>query len=203
ENLVLYPNAEFSFVGHSNGTYLLAKSLKEYPACKFKNVVFAGSVVHKGFEWKRLIDEKRISKVYNLVASSDWVVAMFPKAFQTLKLQDIGSGGFDGFTEKLDPEYQLKFVRGGHGAAIEECYWNDIAHFIVHGVTSESLTKMAIHNRGFCMRVLGAIAPVPFLIILGILFFGLWAIYHNTNGVVFPVLMCLYLFCLWKVIYSF
>ena len=36
-----YPNAAFSFVGHSNGTYLLAKALHEYPAVKFKNVLFA------------------------------------------------------------------------------------------------------------------------------------------------------------------
>ncbi len=55
ENLALYPNADFSFVGHSNGTYLLAKALLEYPACKFKNVVFAGSVVNKNYDWGTLV----------------------------------------------------------------------------------------------------------------------------------------------------
>lgn len=35
---------------------------------------------------------------------------MFPKAFQTLKLQDLGSGGFDGFSAQLTNEYQLRFV---------------------------------------------------------------------------------------------
>jgi pimeloyl-ACP methyl ester carboxylesterase len=202
ENLVFYPNAEFSFVGHSNGTYLLAKSLKEYPVCKFKNVVFAGSVVNKQFEWKKMIDEKRVNRIYNLVASSDWVVAMFPKAFQALKLQDIGSGGFDGFTEKLNPEYQLKFVKGGHGAAIEERYWDDIAYFIVHGNVSPSLPKLAIHKRTFFMKCLGASAPLPFLIILAILFCVLWAIYQIPEPITFFFILSLYLFALWKTITS-
>lgn len=200
ENLVLYPNATFSFVGHSNGTYLLAKSLREYPVCTFKNVVFAGSVVHKQFEWKRMIEEKRISSFYNLIASSDWVVAMFPKAFQTLRLQDIGSGGFDGFSEKLNSEYQLRFVKGGHGAAIEENYWDDIAHFIVHGKPSQSITRLAVDKRSFFMKVLGAIAPVPFLIIVSLLIVGLWAIFKYETGIKLISLLLIYLWGVWKII---
>jgi pimeloyl-ACP methyl ester carboxylesterase len=33
-----YPDAEFSYVGHSNGTYLLARALRDYPATRFRNV---------------------------------------------------------------------------------------------------------------------------------------------------------------------
>lgn len=202
ENLVIYPNAAFSFVGHSNGTYLLAKSLQEYPMCTFKNVVFAGSVVPKQFEWKKMIANKRICNFYNLVASSDWVVAMFPKAFETLKLQDIGSGGFDGFTDQLANNYQLKYVKGGHGSAIEEDYWDDIAHFIVNGNTSASIAKQAVHKRPVYMKILGLIAPLPFLIILISLFFGFYMIYKNTNGIVFLLLAFLYLWILRKIVIS-
>lgn len=203
ENLVIYPNAEFSFVGHSNGTYLLAKSLEVYPVCAFKNVVFAGSVVHKQFKWKKMIDEKRVGNIFNLIASSDWVVAMFPKAFQSLKLQDIGSGGFDGFTENFEAHYQLKFVKGGHGAAIEETYWDDIAHFIVHGKTTPSITKLSIKNRSFFMELLGTIAPIPFLIILSFLFLGLWEIYQFTESLSFFLCITLYVFVVWKIITRF
>lgn len=203
ENLVLYPNAEFSFVGHSNGTYLLAKALKEYPACKFKNVVFAGSVVHEKFEWKKMIDEKRINGFYNLIASSDWVVAMFPKAFQSLKLQDIGSGGFDGFKEKLDSQYQLRFVKGGHGAAIQEDYWDEIAYFIVHGDASPSITKQSVEVRPFYMKLLGAIAPLPLIIILFFLLFGMWIIFEKTEGSSFVLFLSVYIWGVWKIITRF
>jgi hypothetical protein len=40
-----YPRAEFSYVGHSNGTYLVARALQDYPALHLRNVLFAGSVV--------------------------------------------------------------------------------------------------------------------------------------------------------------
>lgn len=203
ENLVLYPNAEFSFVGHSNGTYLLSKSLKEYPACKFKNVVFAGSVVNKNFEWRKMLNEKKIGKFYNLVASSDWVVAIFPKAFQTLKLQDLGSGGFDGFTEDMGHDYQLKFVKGGHGAAIEERYWDEIAYFIVHGNFQPSRKKIYIEKRSGFMHFLGAICPLPFLLIIAILLYILISIYNNNNGVEFIILVLLYLWVLKKIVTSF
>jgi pimeloyl-ACP methyl ester carboxylesterase len=49
--LAQYPNTEFHDVGHSNGTYLAARSLSEYPAPRFKNVLFAGSVVRSDFPW--------------------------------------------------------------------------------------------------------------------------------------------------------
>ena len=80
EALARYPKAEYSFVGHSNGTYMLARALRDYPACHFKRVVFAGSVVRCDYEWAKLLREKRVEAVLNYVATADWVVALFPKA---------------------------------------------------------------------------------------------------------------------------
>ena len=201
ENLAQYPNAEFSFMGHSNGTYLLAKALKEYPACKFKNVVFAGSVVHTKFDWKEMIQQKRIGKFYNLVASSDWVVAMFPKTFQRLRIQDLGSGGFDGFRTELDEPYQLKFVKGTHGAATKEQYWDDIANFIVNGQFLKPALGLAIPKRNLFMKILGAIAPIPFIIIVAILIFGAWAILHYILNINLKVLfITIYFVGIWKIV---
>ncbi|MBV9674140.1 MAG: alpha/beta hydrolase, partial [Verrucomicrobia bacterium] len=53
--MATYPNATFSCVAHSNGTYLVAKALELYPACRFKRIVFAGSVVRRNFDWQRYI----------------------------------------------------------------------------------------------------------------------------------------------------
>lgn len=199
ENLALYPNASFSFMGHSNGTYLLARALKEYPACRFKHVVFAGSVVEARFDWQQQISTGRIEKFFNFVASSDWVVAMFPKTFQTLRIQDLGSGGFDGFNG-VDVSCQLKFVRGSHGEATREEYWDEIAHFIVNGTPSEDIHKLACEDRSFFMKILGASAPIPFLLILSLLAYIGYRIWNSFDLLYASLFMVVYFLVIWRVV---
>ena len=141
----LYPGAKFSYVGHSNGTYLLARALLHYPAAKFHHVVFVGSVVRRSYPWNMVLPDKsqyrpgQVDKILNYVATEDWVVAIFAKAFQTLDaLFDIGSAGYDGFDEHRrearHPDlHEAKFIVGTHEAGIREAHWNDIARFIVKG----------------------------------------------------------------------
>jgi pimeloyl-ACP methyl ester carboxylesterase len=147
ETRAIYPNAEFHYVGHSNGTYLVAAALEKYRAARFKRIVFAGSVVRTNYDWSRLIREGRVEKVLNFVATSDWVVALFPKAFSLplYRAFDLGSAGHDGFVahEKGAIEraqvleragvYELVYVKGRHGAAIQEHEWDEIAEFVVRG----------------------------------------------------------------------
>jgi pimeloyl-ACP methyl ester carboxylesterase len=139
EALARYPEASISYVGHSNGTYIMAKALELYPCCNFENVVFAGSVVSRYYDWRRFTasDPRRVNAILNFVATRDWVVAFFPKLFQFFGLQDLGSLGHDGFFVKLmGPHmYQARNVEGGHGAAIVEPMWDMIAEFIVTGKT--------------------------------------------------------------------
>ncbi len=168
QNLALYPNAEFSFVGHSNGTYLLAKAFEEYPACRFKHIVFAGSVVRTRYDWGKLIREGRAKAILNYVATSDWVVAFFPKLFQTLHWQDLGSAGHDGF-EDLQ-EYQVKYVRGGHGAAIQEQHWEDIAHFIVHGRLNSEVGQSK--SRSLLVVLGGFLTPLIWLVLILVVVLG-------------------------------
>jgi pimeloyl-ACP methyl ester carboxylesterase len=140
-----YPNAAVSFVGHSNGTYLLARSLSDYPAVRFARVVLAGSVVRRDFDWeKRLKRESfgkppRVEEVWNYVATKDWVVAIFSKAFQPLKFFfDLGSAGHDGF-DQFNRKHatpglnESHYIEGTHSAALTETQWGDIARFIVNG----------------------------------------------------------------------
>ncbi len=116
KNLALYPKAhnDFSFFGHSNGTYLLAAAFKRYPAIKFKNVVLAGSVVQQSFKWNQLKKQGRITNYFNLTATGDWVVAIFPKAFEKFTFVDLGSGGFDGF-KTMPMKNQLTYINEAMG----------------------------------------------------------------------------------------
>ncbi|OUM02244.1 hypothetical protein A8M77_12540 [Variovorax sp. JS1663] len=130
-----YPAAAFSYVGHSHGTYLIAKALEDYPAVRFKNVAFAGSVVHRDYGWPELIRQGRVSRVLNFLASADWVVAWFPNALQEVGIQDLGSAGHDGF--RLNPEVNTRRAAGGHSAALDEGWWDTIAGFVLTGQYQE------------------------------------------------------------------
>ena len=133
ENIAQYPNARrFDFVGHSNGTYILASALQHYHTLNVGRVFFAGSVVPKHYPWRELLDGRRVEKVVNVVASGDWVVAIFPKLFEqvadwlsvepTTGLFDIGAAGFRGFQDADDPKKRvrnLQFADGQHGAGVD------------------------------------------------------------------------------------
>ncbi len=115
KNQSLYPYANFHYVGHSNGTYLVAKALEEYSWCKFDRIVFAGSVVDSHYDWEEKIEKGQVKKILNFVASGDWVVGWFPNLFRILPFgfnKDLGGAGHNGFHIKNpvpnDWDYQIK-----------------------------------------------------------------------------------------------
>jgi pimeloyl-ACP methyl ester carboxylesterase len=169
EALARFPNATFSYVGHSNGTYLIAKALQLYPCCMFDNIVFAGSVVSVSYDWRTLLDTNppRVNAVLNLVASRDWVVAFFPKLFQMFRLQDLGSAGHDGFRlAGTTNVHERRYIDGGHGAAIGEEQWNLIADFVLSGnPPSEDGIPNQVSKRSWFVRAFGSFPPVVWLII--------------------------------------
>jgi len=131
-----FPNADFSYVGHSNGTYLAARALKDYAAARFKHVFFAGSVVRRDYDWLSLLLTGRVGKLHNVPAAADWVVALLPKSIERLKKFDLGGAGFDGFDQAgKNPNITqpTAFANGQHSAAIAESQWPHIAAFIVNG----------------------------------------------------------------------
>jgi pimeloyl-ACP methyl ester carboxylesterase len=189
EALAHYPEASISYVGHSNGTYLLAKALELYPCCHFENVVFAGSVVSQHYNWQGLLMPKkpRVNAVLNFVATRDWVVAFFPKLFQFLGLQDLGSLGHDGFGLKVLEKnmYQAKYVRGGHGAAIEEPLWNMIADFVITGEanTEKFPCKGTPSTRGErFVQYLGRFPPIAWLM-AGLIVYVIWLLVKYLVGI--------------------
>jgi pimeloyl-ACP methyl ester carboxylesterase len=130
----LYPEARFSYVGHSNGTYLLAKALELCRPLVFEEgVVFAGSVVRRNFEWEKYVPH-RVSRMINYVASADWVVAIFPYGLERLRLQDVGGAGHVGFTyEKKGKVTNVHYAKGSHSAALAPDRWQEMADFVLEG----------------------------------------------------------------------
>jgi predicted esterase len=132
ENRALMPCLkQFDYLGHSNGTYILASALQHYKTLKVDNVYFAGSVVPKHYPWSPLIPE-RVKSVTNVVATADWVVAFFPRLFEQVAewigskpvtgLLDIGSAGFHGFEAAADPRDKIRnitYAQGGHGTGVD------------------------------------------------------------------------------------
>ena len=136
--LARYPNAaSMEFVGHSNGTYLLAAALRRYPACHFNRVVFCGSVVRTDFPWDQMVEEGRILAIRNYVATKDWVVGFFPHFYEYLPneitIADIGGGGFFGFQNEAAKNIEARFIQGTHGAAICNENFGPISRFALTG----------------------------------------------------------------------
>ncbi len=137
-----YPNARLHYVGHSNGTYLLAGAMNCCKRVRFERVVLAGSVVRRDFSWSALLgnadDPKsagRVASIMNYVATGDWVVAIFPNALQPFRTVDLGSGGHSGFDDGVyHPRLlDVRYVKGSHSAGIRETQWDEIAAFILKG----------------------------------------------------------------------
>lgn len=150
ETLARYPKAtEIHFIGHSNGTYLLASALEKYRSLKIKRLVLGGSVVRANYDWDQRIKNQQVQLVNNYVASDDLVVAMLPRFFEawpfSLLGNDIGSAGFNGFTAADSGVYRqqvrnIKYIQGGHGAFLGQT--EDIAEFLLSdAVVAQQLTQ--------------------------------------------------------------
>lgn len=128
-----FPLAEqFDFIGHSNGTYILSSALQNYQSLKINDVYFAGSVVPQRYPWNELIADKRVSRVRNVVATNDWVVAYFPRLFEQiaewrgvdarLGSFDLGAAGFRGFHDSggpLNAVQNIEFAAGEHSTGVD------------------------------------------------------------------------------------
>jgi pimeloyl-ACP methyl ester carboxylesterase len=207
EAVAKYPNAKFSFVGHSNGTYLLARALEEYRCCRFGRVVFAGSVVRTRYGWEKCRERGQVGEVLNYVASADWVVAFFPKAFELLRLQDLGSAGHDGFKGRMQGLEELRFIRGQHSAALAEENWDTIGRFILEGLQEnakeDTPSASVVVRRSPLVVWPGRVAPLVWLLLAGIAIGGaVWLVQsdHWWGHFQLSVPLLLYGWCVWKIL---
>ena len=130
------------FVGHSNGTYLLAQGLQKYATLRVNRVAFIGSVVPRSFPWDQYFLDGRIMSLRNDRAEADWIVGVFPGFFQLLAqifpvsyFADTGNAGLRGFDNSAGPNHkEYYYFKGGHGAAIQPANLRTLAEYVVDGV---------------------------------------------------------------------
>ena len=131
------PNATMHYVGHSNGTYLAARALRDYAAARFGRIYFAGSVLRTDYDWPAMVDAGRVERFHNARGATDWVVALLPKSLDYCS--DLGGAGFDGFgpptpaSDTTAITQSKGYAWGGHSGAITEPHWGGIANYIVTG----------------------------------------------------------------------
>lgn len=171
-----YPGVPISYIGHSNGTYVLAGALERCPAMKMHNVVFAGSVVPSRYEWSGLLEAKRVCRVLNYVATEDFVVAFFPRLLNVVGVGDLGGAGFDGFHGEPASVIDVHYVSGRHSAALDERNWQGMASFVLGGdapppevCTRPRRAAMLAWAAPFVWLLLIAIVLAPtYLLLLGL-----------------------------------
>jgi pimeloyl-ACP methyl ester carboxylesterase len=200
----LYPNAVFSYIGHSNGTYLLAKALEICPTIKFQRVVFGGSVVQRRFQWTRYLQRQQVTGVLNYVATKDWVVAIFPQGLEQMKLQDLGGAGHLGFTTQSSANNpsvaDFRYVEGGHGASLASARWKEMAEFILNGTSPPA--PSAVPPQDPTTLWLGRSAPLIWLLLAIVIFaIGLCLLWPlGLTGSILALAFALYLYLLFVVL---
>ena len=185
------PNNRVSFIGHSNGTYILASALEQYRTMKVHHVSFAGSVVPRDYNWENFItNQHRVEKLRNDLAASDWPVALFPKVFDQFNWSDIGSGGFDGFVDNAANKDERTY-KGGHSAAIAKANHNSLAKFALTGeiVRDEGLLT---ESPPFVLQVLSRASAMVWILLLVLVFGSIYFILDRF-GIVTGALYVLFL----------
>jgi pimeloyl-ACP methyl ester carboxylesterase len=197
ENRARFPHADkFDYVGHSNGTYILASALQKYTTLRVDRVCFAGSVVPKHYPWRDLADRGRVEHVANIVAAGDWVVALFPRFFEQIAdwrdvrpvhgLLDIGSGGFRGFQDASDAKKRIQniqFAAGSHSAGVDaanEKKLRAIARYVVSGTDTEFAIFRDRDEPDTCLAFLSNVSWLVWTA-LAIVLIGLGLIMFSTS----------------------
>jgi len=129
-----YPDAEFNFVSHSFGTYVLAKGLETLPVdtdLKIDNIILAGSVLKESFTWSSLVSSYSINNIVNDCGYNDNILLLSKLTCKGLGMA--GRRGFMGCNNVIN-----RFFKGGHAFFDRESefmikYWlpifsNNAAH---------------------------------------------------------------------------
>jgi len=148
QEVIRNPQATFVVAAHSNGTYAVARALEEVSSIQVDRIYFAGSVLPRSFRWGRLFQRGQIRDgVRNDCANADVPVGAMCYLLSWIPFfygGDIGTGGVDGFVSRAhaddlpagDPRLQNnQYLKGGHSAALEPRWHDQIAWFLVVGRT--------------------------------------------------------------------
>lgn len=185
------PNG-FSFMGHSNGTYMMGTAMREVRAVRFRHIMLAGSVLPPDFDWRSLIQNRQIGsysnsgewqegRVHNDQARVDVPVGILANGLRVLGYRDIGAGGFRGFegvTAGDVSSHNARFPKG-HGAALMDhdgypARMPEIARFLESGQPCSEPHQSISPGFSRMSRVAWLIVLTALVVILAILGVGTW-----------------------------
>jgi len=180
ELMAQYPNLtpeEIHFIGHSNGTYILASALERYATLKVGRAALAGSVIRRDFPWSGY--PGRITQVRNYVGSEDWVVGLLARVFElpvfNLLNRDIGSAGFNGFEDGFAASMETRFVRGDHDAALHKDNIPSVVEFITNG-TKVDIPKLYSEERSGTLAFFSNVCWIFWILAGCLLICGAWIV---------------------------
>lgn len=176
DQLARNPNAEFYFLGHSNGTYILGQSLRELGGMCFKHIALAGSVLPRDYPWHRLHQGRQFAALRNDQASGDVPVGFLCSGLRGLGRRDIGTGGFEGFNDDDSAIRQLAFHEGGHGSALDRENLGSMVAFLVHGLETPlpAPDTRTTGRLGLLSRVAPWLFPLLLALVVALLVRGFW-----------------------------
>jgi hypothetical protein len=181
-----HPTARFHFVGHSNGTYLLGRSLSKVPGIRFDRVYLAGSVLPADFPWQRFLASRQISAIRSDCGRRDLPVALLSQGLRGLRMRDIGGGGFEGFADLNAPPagvlaVEMRYFKGGHGAPLKTAdrRWR-VARYIMTGQAERPADL--IETPGWLGVVSRAAPLLVLLVAAGIVASVVWLIVDPGPG---------------------
>jgi pimeloyl-ACP methyl ester carboxylesterase len=170
ETLARYPNAEFNFIGHSNGTYILGQSLRRLSGMRFRNIVLAGSVLPTDYPWDDLVSRGQVQRIRNDMSNRDWPVGILCSALRGIWMRDIGTGGFDGFNGSSTE--RVAYYQGSHSKPLDGSNLDSLIEFALSGKIQKS--DELVSEPGY-YRTLSHAAPYILLSLLGA---GIFASYQ-------------------------
>jgi pimeloyl-ACP methyl ester carboxylesterase len=130
--LSAYGSVPFHFVGHSNGTYVLGRSLDRVEAMTFGKVYVAGSVLPTDYPWTKFKARGQVNELVNACGNTDVPVGVLCKMLRGVGRRHLGTGGFDGFDDVAVVREQFVTIAGGHGAGLVDNRLPGVADYILN-----------------------------------------------------------------------
>lgn len=191
QNFARNPDAVFSAVAHSNGTYALTWAMMKNRFIRLRHIFLAGSVLYRKFNWRELYVDGM--KVRNECAAWDWPVGAICWFLRMLYWRRLGTSGVYGFIGSFVHPLGGGFVRnslrrGGHSTALKARRHETIARFVLTGEEmSDSVADLSWWEKAGNVLVL-SIARV---IVAGIfvVFFQLYSTVAIANLAAWPTVI--------------
>jgi len=178
------PRARFSFIGHSNGTYLFGESLHAIPGMRFERAALVGTVLPEDFDWAICNRRSQIGELRVDGSALDWPVGWLCSFLRGIGMKDIGTGGFNGFVDNAVTRHDYFWYQGGHSAPLVSANLPALAQFVVEGEVVPPTTGG--ENAGFAMvsRGLRVLAPI---VTLGVIALLVWLGLTNFSAFLIAV----------------